>query len=89
MDVAHPGDIAAGLCKNGAISACGDGMPGRIDRPISDVMAVAVMVVGASVGVFLAADQSFILRIIVIALGALIGLGVGRQIGLIIERKQK
>ena len=52
-------------------------------------MAVAVMVVGASVGVFLAVDQSFSLRIIVIALGALIGLGVGRQIGLTIERKQK
>ena len=47
------------------------------------------MVVGASVRVFLAVDQSFILRIIVIALGAVIGLGVGRQIGLMIERGQK
>ena len=64
-------------------------MPGRINRPISELLAVAFMVVGASVGVFLAVDQSFILRIIVIALGAVIGLGVGRQIGLMIERGQK
>lgn len=64
-------------------------MPGRINRPISEIVAVAFMVVGASVGVFLAVEQSFILRAIIIALGGLIGLGVGRQIGLMIERKQK
>lgn len=64
-------------------------MPGRINRPISEILAVAFMVVGASVGVFLAVEQSTILRVIVIALGALVGLGVGRHIGLIIERKQK
>lgn len=64
-------------------------MPGRINRPISEIVAVAFMVVGASAGVFLAVEQSFILRVIIIALGGLIGLGVGRQIGLMIERKQK
>lgn len=64
-------------------------MPGRINRPISEIVAVAFMVVGASAGVFLAVEQSFILRVIIIALGGLIGLAVGRQIGLMIERKQK
>jgi hypothetical protein len=66
----------------------GEKMPGRINRPISEILAVAFMVVGASVGVFLAVEQSTILRVIIIALGALIGLGVGRQIGLMIERRQ-
>ena len=64
-------------------------MPGRINRPISEILAVAFTVVGASVGVFLAVDQSFILRIIVIALGAAVGFGFGRLIGLMIERRQK
>ncbi len=49
---------------------------------------MAFMVVGASVGVFLAVEQNFVLRIIIIALGAIAGLGIGRQIGLVIERRQ-
>ncbi|MNL74126.1 hypothetical protein D3C87_1996970 [compost metagenome] len=63
-------------------------MPGKIDRPISEILAVAFTVVGASVGVFLAVEQNFVLRIIIIALGAIAGLGIGRQIGLVIERRQ-
>lgn len=63
-------------------------MPGKTNRPMSEILAVTFMVVGASAGVFLAVEQSTILRVIVIALGSLIGLGVGRQIGLMIERRQ-
>ena len=47
------------------------------------------MVVGASIGVFLTVEQSAILRITIIALGALVGLGVGREVGLVIERRQR
>jgi hypothetical protein len=81
-------DIPAGLCEDGATSGGGEKMPGKIDRPISEILAVAFMVVGASVGVFLAVEQNFVLRIIIIALGAIAGLGIGRQIGLVIERRQ-
>jgi hypothetical protein len=64
-------------------------MPGRIDRPISEILAAVFMVVGASIGVFLTVEQSAILRITIIALGALVGLGVGREVGLVIERRQR
>jgi hypothetical protein len=64
-------------------------MPGRINRPISEILAAVFMVVGASIGVFLAVEQSAILRITIIALGALVGLGVGREVGLVIERRQR
>lgn len=45
-------------------------------------MAIAFMVVGASVGVFFPVEANFIMRFIIVALGAAIGLGVGRLVGL-------
>jgi hypothetical protein len=63
-------------------------MPGKLGRP-ADALAIAMMVVGASVGVFLAVDQTFLLRFIIIALGAAIGLGVGRLIGTALGGKTK
>lgn len=63
-------------------------MPGRLGRP-ADAVAIAMMVVGASIGVFLAVDQTFVLRFIIIALGAAIGLGLGRLIGAMLGSKTK
>jgi len=62
-------------------------MPGNVGRPLSEMLAIAFMVVGASVGVFLAVDQSLVLRFIVIALGAAVGLLVGRLVAALIKRR--
>ena len=45
------------------------------------------MVVGACIGVFYAVDANFIMRFIIIALGAAVGLGIGRLIGLLVARR--
>lgn len=62
-------------------------MPGNIGRPLWEILAIAFMVVGAAIGVFLAVEQNFVLRAIIIALGAAIGLGVGRVIGKLVDRR--
>ena len=46
-------------------------------RPMRDWIAIGFMVVGACIGVFYAVDANFIMRFIIIALGAAVGLGVG------------
>ena len=62
-------------------------MPGNVGRPLSEILAIAFMVVGASVGVFLAVDQSLVLRFIIIALGAAVGLLVGWLVGAMVKRR--
>ena len=56
-------------------------------RPMRDWIAIGFMVVGACIGVFYAVDANFIMRFIIIALGAAVGLGIGRLIGLLVARR--
>ena len=56
-------------------------------RPMRDWIAIGFMVVGACIGVFYAVDANFIMRFIIIALGAAAGLGIGRLVGLLVATR--
>jgi hypothetical protein len=63
-------------------------MPGNLGRPLSEMVTIALMVVGASIGVFLAAGTQVVLGVILVALGAALGLLIGRLIAPVIDRSQ-
>ena len=63
-------------------------MPGNLGRPLSEMVTIALVVVGASAGVIFAAGSNFVLGLIVVALGAAIGLLIGRLLAPAIDRRQ-
>ncbi len=63
-------------------------MPGNLGRPLSEMVTIALMVVGASIGVFLAVGANAIVAFILVALGAAAGLLIGRLVAPVIDRSQ-
>jgi hypothetical protein len=63
-------------------------MPGNLGRPVSEMVTIALVVVGASAGLILAAGSNVVLGVIVVALGAAVGLLVGRLLAPAIDRRQ-
>jgi hypothetical protein len=63
-------------------------MPGNLGRPVSEMVTIALVVVGASAGLIFAAGSNVVLGVIVVALGAAVGLLVGRLLAPAIDRRQ-
>jgi hypothetical protein len=63
-------------------------MPGNLGRPVSEMVTIALVVVGASAGLIFAAGSNVVLGVIVVALGAAVGLLAGRLLAPAIDRRQ-
>lgn len=63
-------------------------MPGNLGRSLSEMVTIALMVVGASIGVIFAVGANVVLGIILVALGAAVGLLIGRLLAPAIDRSQ-
>lgn len=63
-------------------------MPGNLGRPLSEMVTIALMVVVASIGVFFAVGADVVPGLILVALGAAVGLLIGRLIAPMIDRSQ-
>lgn len=63
-------------------------MPGNLGRSLSEMVTIALMVVGASIGVIFAVGANVVLGIILVALGAAVGLLIGRLLAPAVDRSQ-
>src|SRR5688572_11346500 len=76
----------AAVRAHGAAGAGGRGM-GWKERPTADKFAFVGLAIGGCIGVFFAVEANFVMQFLVIAVGALIGFGVGRVIGTMVTRR--